>query len=68
MNAAIGQQTDLAGRQCRADRVAVVCSGTSQGTAGRRDEQALIQVNQRQAAMSDSPETVLNEMHGLFPT
>jgi hypothetical protein len=36
--------------------------------AGRRDEQALTQVNQRQAAMFESGQTVRKTAHSLFPS
>lgn len=36
--------------------------------AGRREEQALTQVNQRQAAMFESAQTVLKAVHSLFPS
>jgi hypothetical protein len=36
--------------------------------AGRREEQALTQVNQRQAAMFESAQNVLKAVHSLFPS
>jgi len=43
------------------------CRGAA-AAAGRRDEQALTQVNQRQAAMFETAQTVLNAVRSLFPS